>query len=297
MGLRPAWLVTAVAVAVTGCGTSDEPQADPPGTIAVVASTNVWGSVVRAVGGDKVSVRSVIDDPSADPHSFEVPPADAAAVARARLVVYNGGGYDDFITPLTERMGPDSHAIEAFAVSGKPDGANEHVWYDLATVRKVADAVAADLAEIAPDDADLFAGNVKSFGTRLDELTTRTTAIGAAKPGGTVAATEPVAAYLIETAGLTDVTPAEFSEAVEEETDPPAAAVAEVTALITGKRVSALVNNVQAETPVTNGLIESARAGGVPVVAVTETLPEGVTGYVDWMSAQVDALADAMAGT
>src|SRR3954468_1611246 len=95
------WMAVLLAAlaATAGCGsTSGARQPGTPGGIDVVASTNVWGSVVRAVGGDAVDVTSVIDDPAADPHAFEERPQDAAAVADARLVVSNGGGYDDFIT-------------------------------------------------------------------------------------------------------------------------------------------------------------------------------------------------------
>jgi zinc/manganese transport system substrate-binding protein len=252
---------------------------------------------VRAVGGDAVDVTSVIDDPAADPHAFEERPQDAAAVADARLVVSNGGGYDDFITGLVDRTGPDTRKIVAFQVAGKPAGANEHVWYDFPTVRKVADAIAAELGAIDPNRRDTFTANAKTFGAAVQALTGKASAIGAGRPGGKVVATEPVASYLVETAGLTDVTPEEFSQAVEEETDPPAAAVAEITELVGRGQLAALINNAQAESAITSALRESAGRGGVPVVDVTETLPAGVTSYVGWMTGQVQALAEAVAKT
>jgi zinc/manganese transport system substrate-binding protein len=290
-------VVLAALLVVTGCADPDARQAGGSGGIDVVASTNVWGSVVRAVGGDAVDVTSIIDDPSADPHTFEERPKDAAAVADARLVVSNGGGYDEFMTGLLDRTGPDTRQIVAFEVSRKPEGANEHVWYDLATVRAVADAIAVELGAIAPDRASTFLGNAKTFDTAMETLADKTAAIGPARPGSKVVATEPVAAYLVATAGLTDVTPVEFSQAVEEETDPPAAAVAEITELVSGRQVAALIDNAQAETATTGALKETAGAAGVPVVAVTETLPAGVTSYVEWMSGQVQALAEAVAKT
>jgi zinc/manganese transport system substrate-binding protein len=260
-----------------------------------VASTNVWGSVVAAIGGDEVSVRSILADPTADPHSYEDKPADAAELAEAKLAVFNGGGYDDFFPRLADASGTGARRVEAFAVSGKQEGANEHVWYDLPTVRAVADKIAEELGLIAPDRREIFAGNARSFEAQVDELIARTARIGADRPGARVAYTEPIPEYLIETAGLANATPEEFSEAVEEETDPPAAAVAAITGLVTSRQVLALVNNAQTETPVTAALKESATAAGVPVVDVTETLPAGVTSYVEWMTAQVDALAGALA--
>jgi zinc/manganese transport system substrate-binding protein len=286
-----------LVLAVSGCGgkSASEPLGStPPGKIPVIASTNVWGSVLRAVGGDAVDVKSIIADPSADPHAYQSSPTDATTLRNARLAVYNGGGYDDFFTKLVRESGQNVPAIVTFDLSGKKEGANEHVWYDLPTVKKVADKIAEQLGQVAPDKKDTFDANAKAFDGRLDELITKATSIGQAKPGVQVAVTEPVAVYLLETAGVKDVTPPEFSEAIEEETDPPATAVGETIDLVKDRKVAALVNNEQTETPVTKQLKDAASAAGLPVVGVTETLPEGVAGYVDWMTKQVDALSAAV---
>jgi zinc/manganese transport system substrate-binding protein len=283
--------VAAVAVVATACGGGSGDAADD-GKIAVVTSTNVWGSVAEAVGGDGVRVRSLIDDPSADPHSYADKPEDATLLADARLVVHNGGGYDDFFAKLADAAGADAKRVVAFDVSGHPEGENEHVWYDFPTVKEVAGRIADELGAIDPGGKDTYAANAKAFASEVDQLA----ATAAAIPDGDVAATEPVAGYLFEAAGLTDVTPPEFSEAVEEETDPPVVAVADTTDLISGRRVVALVNNGQTETGVTGQLTDAARSAGVPIVNVSETLPPGVTDYVEWMTGQVDSLATAVAG-
>ena len=282
--------IAAVALVAAGCGGTDDAAADSSGKIAVVASTNVWGSVAKAVGGDDVSVTSLINNPSADPHSYESKPEDATLLTDAKLVVHNGGGYDDFFTKIFDASGSSAKQIDAYAVSGHPDGENEHVWYEYATVKKVADKVADELSAIDPDNKDTYEANAKTFDSKIDQLVTKTEAL----PDGKVVATEPVAHYLLDTAGLTDSTPTEFSESVEEETDPPVAVVAETTDLITNKQVVALVNNDQTETPVTKQLTDAARTAGVPVINVSETLPEGVTDYVVWMTDQLDAMSGAL---
>src|SRR4051812_10415853 len=86
--------------ALAACSGGGSPGADGggqsggDGKIKVVASTDVWGSVASAVGGDKVQVKSVIHDPSADPHSYETTADDALAAKDAQLLLSNGGGYD-----------------------------------------------------------------------------------------------------------------------------------------------------------------------------------------------------------
>jgi zinc/manganese transport system substrate-binding protein len=296
----------ALALLVPACsgpdGTSNDASAGSTGSaaaadaITVVATTDVYGSVVRAVGGDRVAVTSLIDDPAADPHSYEAPPAAAAAVARARLVVVNGGGYDEFAERLAPA--PDAAVIDVVALSGlsaPADGEfNEHVWYSLPTMKKLAGQIAADLGAVDPANAARFTANADGFGTRVDGLVTRVDALKVAHAGARIAVTEPVPLYLTDAAGLVDATPPEFSEAVEEDSDPPAAVVAATLDLFRGDPVRALLVNAQTRTAVTDQVEQAARAADVPVVEVGETLPAGSDDYVEWISGQLDSLSNAL---
>jgi zinc/manganese transport system substrate-binding protein len=291
--------ITAAVLALTSCGATGQPGTGATTEkIKVVASTNVWGSVVQAVGGDVVEVTSILADPSADPHSYEGKPADAVAIAEAKLAIYNGGGYDDFFVSAMDSSGTSARKVAAFQVSGKggaqPGEINEHVWYDLPTVRKVSTRIAEDLSAIAPQHKDTFAGNATAFDTAITGLISKAEAIGKGSPDRKIVATEPIADYLVELAGLENVTPGSFAEAIEEETDPPAAAIAEITELINGRQVAALITNPQTEIPVTTQLEQTASAAGIPAVAMTETLPEGTDSYLDWMTQQLDALSVAL---
>jgi zinc/manganese transport system substrate-binding protein len=288
MTLRNLLVGALAVVSLAACGTTSTPSADS-GKIKIIASTNVWGSVMKAVGGDEVDVKALLDDPSADPHSYESKPADAALVKDAKLVVFNGGGYDDFFAKLI--TGDAQKKIEAFPLRKHDKDENEHVWYDLETVRAVAEAAANELGAIKPDKKTTFESNTQQFTAKLEELGKKVDGIGKGKK---VVATEPIAHYLLDETGAEDVTPEAFSKAVEEESDVPAAALASINQLVEGKQVNVLVDNTQTENQVTKQLVEKAKTAGVPVVAVTETLPEGVTGYLDWMSKQVDALSQAL---
>jgi zinc/manganese transport system substrate-binding protein len=286
----------ALALVLPACGAQEGPAATSAGTIPVVASTDVYGAVVQAVGGDRVTVTALIDDPAADPHSYEAPPAAAAAVARARLLVVNGGGYDDFAERLTPA--PDAKVIDVVALSGltaPADGdLNEHVWYSLPTMKALAGRIATDLGVADPAGADAFTANAGAFGTRVDALIARVAALKAAHGGERIAVTEPVPLYLTDAAGLVDTTPPEFSEAVEEDADPPAAVVAATLDLFGTEPVRALLVNTQTRTAVTDQVEQAARAAGVPVVDVGETLPSGTVDYVDWINGQLDALGAAL---
>src|SRR4051812_24567604 len=101
--------------AAAGCGT-EAAAADE--RVHVVASTDVYGDLVATIGGDRVEVTSVIDDPSADPHSYEANVRTQLAVSRADLVVENGGGYDDFMDTLLSATGADPTVLNAVEVAG-----------------------------------------------------------------------------------------------------------------------------------------------------------------------------------
>jgi zinc/manganese transport system substrate-binding protein len=324
MSTRLARLVAAVSAAITvaACGQS-EPAAQSPsslagGSVAVVASTDVWASVAKVVGGNEVDVKAIIADPAGDPHSYQVTVKDAATLRDAALVVYNGGGYDEFVERSLGTGGPKrvnafdlhkkasgqppsttrgfAHPAAAAGVAGAhEEGENEHVWYELPTVALVASEIANQLGQLKPSAKATFDAHAKAFNGNLDTLTARTGEIAAAHQGKQVLMTEPVAHYLLAAAKLTDVTPEEFVEAIEEETDPPAAAVAEIQQVVTQRRIAVLVHNPQTETPVVADLLTKARAAGLPVVDMTETLPTGLD-YVTWMGNQIQALSAALAG-
>ena len=291
MPLLRAGAALVAVLMVAACGAASPPPAGP----SVVASTDVYGVVASAVSGDTAAVTSLIRSADADPHEYEPTPADTLAVSRATVFVANGGGYDDFATKLYDAASNKPVSVVVTALSGFETDApdfNEHVWYDLPTVKKLADHLATSLGAADQPNANGYLDNAKKFDAQVDGLMTKVAAIKAKHAGVKVAITEPVPGYLLDAAGLVVVTPPEFSEAVEEGTDPPAAVVTANNATFAEAKV--LVENGQTTGPITTQAEQAAAANRVPVVKVTETLPEGVTDYVVWMNGQVDALAAAL---
>lgn len=266
--------------------------------ITVVASTNVYGSIAEAIGGDRVSVTSIIANPDQDPHSYEANTQNQLALSKAALVIENGGGYDDFVDSMLRTAGSDDVTVlNAVDISGHTPNdegeLNEHVWYDLTAMSALAGKVADALSAVDPAGADSYRANAAAFDSGLTDLEGKTAALKAAHDGAPVAITEPVPLYLLQAAGLDNKTPAEFSEAIEEDTDVPPLTMKETLDLFTEKQVAALVYNAQTSGPATEQVLKAAQAGGIPAVPVTETLPEGED-YLSWMADNIHAIAAAL---
>ncbi len=272
-------------------------SAAPGGAIVAVGAENQYADVIQAVGGKYVQASAVMSNPSTDPHTFEASPSVGRLVNAARLVVQNGLGYDRFMNTI-ENAVPDSgrKVIVVQTLLGLPDSTpNPHLWYQPGTMAAVANAIAADLAEIQPDHGAYFKANAALFTESLGRLTSAIAAFRGSYPGTPVATTEPVADYLLQAAGADNLTPWAFQADVMNGTDPSAQDVAVERSLFTQHKVKVLLYNQQVTDSLTESFIALARANGIPVVGVYETMPEPGYHYLSWMLAEVQDLRKAVA--
>jgi zinc/manganese transport system substrate-binding protein len=279
-----------VCLTLTGCAVSGSAH---PGAASVVASTDVWGSVARAVAGGHITVKSIVTGAAADPHSYQPSPADAAALADADLVIYNGGGYDPWVEQvLTSR--PNIQSVGAYSFLGaRAEAPDEHVFYNLSVAKSVAGKIAERLAIIDQANAADYRANAAEFNRGADAIANSERAIASAYPAARVVATEPVVHYLLLASGLINRTPVAFAAANENDDDPAPADMASVLDLINRREVSALLVNPQTATAATADLQAAARRAGVPVTEVSETLPSG-TDYLTWQRNTVNQLTAAL---
>lgn len=289
--LAPIALVGAAGIALAGCSSADPaPSASEGARISVVASTDVYGSVAAAVGGDRVRVTSLIVGTAQDPHEFEASATDQLSVSEADLLVMNGEGYDDYMTQLAgDTDVPVVSAAEVTGLSEEGAGA-EHFWYSLEGIQEVAAAIADELTALDPEGADAYADGLAAFDSDVDALLE--TAAGITDCGDIVM-TEPVPGYLLEAAGCTNVTPASFSEAIEEGTGVSVGDLQDVLDLVNGGTLGLLALNTQTEGPEAEQILAAGEAAGVPIVKFSETLPDGED-YVGWMTENLDNVAAAL---
>jgi zinc/manganese transport system substrate-binding protein len=264
------------------------------GKIEVVAAENFYGNVAEQIGGDRVSVVSILNNPDQDPHLFEVSPAVIRKVAAAQVVLYNGAGYDPWVEQvLSATAKPGRVAIVAADLMQRKSGDDPHLWYDPATMPAVARALATALAAADPAHKDDYAARLATFLASLAPLDAKIAAIRDKHAGTAVTATEPVFGNMAQALKLT-MANERFQLAIMNDTEPSARDIAAFERDLKDRKVRVLFYNKQAPTKLVQHLIELARAAKIPVVGITETAPAG-SSYQDWMLMELDETQRALA--
>jgi zinc/manganese transport system substrate-binding protein len=298
----PVWLALVLAAVLSagvpqaGCAAKPVDSTAPRTGIRVVAAENFWGSIASRLGGTRATVTSIVSNPNTDPHDYEPTVQDARAIAAADLVVYNGAGYDPWVQRILD-ANPDSSriALSVGDLVGVPAGGNPHMWYSPDDVRAVIERTTAYYKKLDPTEASYFDERRSAFETkdlaRYDALVSR---IASTYAGVPIGASESVVAPLAEALGLKLLTPESFLNAVSEGTGPTASDKAIVDAQIRSRRIKVFIYNRQNSTPDVNALVGEAKAQGIPVVTVTETLEPATATFQDWQSSQLESIQQAL---
>jgi len=274
-----------------GPGTSGQ-----SGVIRVMAAENFWGSVAAQLGGNRVKVTSIINNPDTDPHGYEPTAVDGRTAADAQYVIINGAGYDPWADKLLAASNNSAASLKIGDLVGVAPGGNPHRWYSPDNVEQVISRITADYKRLDPAAAGYFDAQKAAYERdKLKRYSALVDEIKAKYFGVPVGASESIFSPLAQSLGLNLITPAPFLAAMSEGADPTAADKAIVDHQITASEIKVYVYNSQNSTPDTTRQIDEARAAGIPIVTVTETLtPAGAT-FQDWQAGQLQDLRDALA--
>ncbi|MFT4246214.1 MAG: zinc ABC transporter substrate-binding protein [Micrococcaceae bacterium] len=285
-----AMLVTATMV-LTGC--SSKANNDSKDTPDIIASTNVYGNIAQTIAGDHLKVQSLINDPNQDPHEFQASSQDKLAISKAKLVIANGSGYDDFADQMVNSVSDKKPKMVKVSdqYQGKED--NEHYWYNMAVMDKLVDKLEAEFTEIDPAHTEDFQNNAKKLKAQIAKVHETEQQIKKTHSGQGVLITEPVPLYMLEDAGLVNKTPEDFSKAVENGSEVPAQVLNQTLNLANPKTVKLLAYNSQTMDDQSDKLKAKADETKLPAIGFTETLPEGKD-YGTWMQENVDSIQKAL---
>ena len=169
---------------------------------------------------------------------------------------------------------------------------NEHVWYDFHVVEEVADQLLASLTQLRPDSAGDFQANHQTFTEELEVLEVRLEALRENALGYGVFSITPLASILMEDAGFEEMAPKDLLEAVEEERDISPASMAEAEAMFEDPDLLMVITNDQVTDTQMQSIADMGAAMGLPVVGLSELIPNEDWDYLDWMANNLDVLME-----
>ncbi|UFZ08559.1 metal ABC transporter substrate-binding protein [Bradyrhizobium ontarionense] len=224
----------------------------------VVTSFSILADFARQVGGDKVSVASLVG-PDSDVHVYTPTPHDAKDVGAARLLIVNGLGLEGWLPRLQQASGskaPIVVATQGITARKRGSDADPHAWQSVGNamvyVRNIRDAlIAAD-----PADADIFKANAERYLAELTALDREVRAeIEKIPPERRkVISTHDAFGYFADAYGIAFIAPL----GVSTETEPSARDVAEIIGQVRKAKIPAvflenfnddrLVGRIAAET-------------------------------------------------
>src|SRR5260363_39940 len=259
----------------------------------IVCAEKVYGDVLAQIGGDAVEVFSILGQPNQDPHLFEADASVARRVAHAQLVVYNGAGYDPWMSQLlAASRSPRRAQIEIAQLAGKKTGDNPHFWMLPNAMSALARAAHAVLARVDSVRSSEYDARLADFLASLKPIEQRIATLRARVKGMPITATEPLADYLTQALGLR-MRNARFQRAIMKGSEPSVADTAAFEDDLRQRRVKALIDNAQTTSGHARRMLKIAHASGVAVAPFSEILPAGMT-YQRWMQRQLDVLERAL---
>jgi ABC-type Zn uptake system ZnuABC Zn-binding protein ZnuA len=167
-----------VAAAMLGACGGASPSVSAGAPLKVVATTTVFADLVKNVGGDLVSVDSLVPA-GGDVHTFEPSPSAVTAVAAAKLLFMNGLGLDDWLERVITNAAADGTPLVKLAagVTGvqllpgeEPTAPNPHLFMDVVYVQQYVHEIVAALRAADPAHAAAYETQGAAYTQRLQTL-------------------------------------------------------------------------------------------------------------------------------
>lgn len=277
---------------VAACGRG-QLTSEKNGTIEVVASVNQWGTVAKTLGGDNVNVTSIINSTNVDAHDYEPTTSDIAKLQKAQVIIVNGAGYDAWAVKAAQSA--KATVVNAAEVGGVKDGDNPHIWFSADVRKAMAQAITDAYAKADSAKKSDFDKLNDQWMTEEGNVEGKIAEVKQKSDGLAYAATESVASYLAEDMGLADATPSGYAQATANESEPTPTDIKQFTDALKSGEIKLLVVNTQEESELTGKITNAAKSANVPMVNLTEQMPEQYDSLTAWMESLVDAFSKAIA--
>ena len=272
-------------------------QPAPKEKLPVVASFSIIGDLVRQVGGNRVSVTTIVG-PDSDAHVYQTSPADGRKIAEARIIFVNGLDFEGWLQRLIDAT--KNHGLlvplgNGVKVRSHEEGVDPHAWQDVANAKIYVEEIRDGLARVDPDGAEIYEENARAYIDELkaldEEIVKTVNAIPHARRR--VVSTHDAFGYFSARYGIVFLAP----QGVSTESEPSAKDIARIIDDVRDNKVPAvflenvsdprLAKRIAAET--------GARLGGTLYSdTLSDAKGDGAT-YIDMMRHNVKELEKALA--
>lgn len=281
----------------------------------VVSSFSILGDMARQIGGDTVSVTTLVG-PDSDAHVYEPKPADAAAFANADVVLVNGLGFEGFIERLAKTSSSTAMVVEVSkgaalieagdahgdgAMAGSDEhrhgGIDPHAFQSVPNARIYVQNISNALCAADAANCETFKSNASAYDAKLVVLDRDIRAAVAAIPADkrAVITSHDAFGYLAHEYGLTFHAP----EGISTDSEASAADVARLIDQIREEKASALfvenisdprlVNQISAETGI--------KVGGALYSDALSAADGPAATYIDLMRHNIATIKGAILGS
>ena len=140
--------------------------------VKVTASFSILGDLAHVIGGDRVSVYTLVG-PNEDAHIFEPKPTDAKQLLTSQVFLTNGLGFEPWAQKLAKTSGfkgtsiTASESVQARKMSGETD---PHAWQNPNNVIVYVQNIADGLSQSDPAGAKTYQANALAYIQELKAL-------------------------------------------------------------------------------------------------------------------------------
>ncbi len=154
-------------------------------TLTVVATFVPIYEFTKAVAGDKAQVEILIP-PGSEVHDYQTKPEDLKKLAKAKLLIKNGLGLDDFVDGLVSssenkklKVINSSQGVKILGQVGslvpiakleKKEPSDPHIWLDPVRVQQQVENIQDALSEVDPGNSDTYRSNANAYISKLRTL-------------------------------------------------------------------------------------------------------------------------------
>ena len=182
--------VLSVLILLVACGDDKKSGVMETGSgpVRVATSISVFADLVRQVGGERVTVVTMIP-PGADAHTFQPGPKDVKKLGDVRAVFINGMHLEESLIDVLENNAPAQARMVAlsdglqpieFAAEGvgpasdggdhdEEEGGNPHFWLDVQNAKRYVQRIRDTLIDVDPEGRAAYSANADRYLKELDD--------------------------------------------------------------------------------------------------------------------------------